>query len=450
MTDSAIPKLGFRANFRVLKGRTLAMGLALVVLSGAAGASAAPPASARTMTLSQAITIAKQKSPAIIAAREGAEVADAAADEARAGWLPSARLNASGSLHDVAPPSAGSTSAFQRVTLDARLAWTAWDFGRTWNNIEAASARATAAEERRRGQTLVAIREVVTAYFTVLLREEELETNKLTERSRQRQYAIAKELTARGLRPDIEELRARIAAESAKIDVQSAAGNLVVAKATLNAVLALEPQEELKLTKPTLPTFTESTEKVVQSAEKNRPEFAENRARVEAADASEKAARAEFFPSIGVSADLLLSGTKEANFIGRREVVAQITLSVPIFDYGVISRNRLGSHFASEQRAQLDGQRRTLQADSIQIATRFQVAKQNLQLAEKVSKASTAALAIMEARYQAGSSSALELFDTQEKEANARVNKVRSELGLAEATALLLAITGRMNLLDER
>lgn len=176
-----------------------------------------------------------------------------------------------------------------------------------------------------------------------------------------------------------------------------------------------------------------------------RPDVAEAEASLYAAHANVDAARAAFFPHIGLSADTGYTSNELSNLINPSNFIWSIGASLlqPIFDGGLLKAE---SDLAKAQQAQMVASyRKTVFTAFEEVETALsQVAADNSQLdllTEDV-RASAEAFRISELQYREGTIDILALLQTQQTLFTAEISLAQTKLARLEASVNLYASLG--------
>lgn len=413
----------------------------------------------RALTLSEVVSIARSRGTEAREARAVAEGRAAAADAAIAGYLPNARANVSGErtyLHSYQPDPTtggatlrGTPNAYLDSNVSMTVGWTAWDFGRTTSAVGAARAEARSATSLASSASNDVARQAATLFLTAVFDEELVAVAQATVQLRERHATLSRGLVSAGLRPPIEEARARVELLLAKLEVTKAEQRLAQDKVDLATALFMDSRDAMKLVRPTvLPALTADARYAAELALKNRPEVTAAAASVEAEEENVDAAKAERMPSIGLAITGTHRTTKsddDPRIVPMKSLTAMLTVSVPIFDWGVWGRipvARAGLAAAESRRA---GVHARVQGEAARAAHALRSATTLVDQAKAARELAAAALVVIEARYQAGRDGPFDLIEAAKADADARRETVRAELALAIATIDALAATGRMS-----
>ncbi len=407
------------------------------------------------LTLGSALVLAKTRSPAAREARAYRESADAGASAAIAGYLPSlsVRAGATQSWSESTYRASASrivenASEHLGAEASARIGWTAFDFGRTPSQVAAARADARAAALRAAGTTIDVERAVASAFLTAVFDEDFVDVERTTVKVRERHAALARGLVQSGLRPPVEEARARVELESARVALMGAEAAQQEDRVALATLLVLDPSAELSLVRPSmLPTLTDDPAVAARRAAERRPDVGAAEADVAARSEDLAATRAARLPRFGVDVEASQRWDRpdsDTMLFPSRALVATASVSVPIFDWALVGRARVleGQVEAAEARRTAATSR--VKGEAAQAAIRARTARAVVAQAKRTAELAAVALAVVEARYQTGVASPLDLFDAAGRDADARYGLVRAERALAIATVDLLAATGRI------
>jgi outer membrane protein len=255
-------------------------------------------------SLGELIDIAESNNPTTQAAWNRAKVNAASVGIAKSELYPTIIATVSGRNY-LNPILLYQTLTVQSLGIfdeEVHLAYTLVDFGARRTEITAAQARLVAANLSFNNEHLILIRQVSQAYFSLLrargLREaaeDSLNDARTTE-------TAAQARRNNGLATVPEVLEAKAATAKAAYDVQSAIGaeqveigNLARAVTTSPVKpLRVEPLDQLKIPDK----LNQSVEDAINTAFKERPDLHADEARVNAAQAEVKHARASYYPSL--------------------------------------------------------------------------------------------------------------------------------------------------------
>jgi outer membrane protein TolC len=263
------------------------------------------------LTLERAIALGLQNHPRIERSRHEVQAAEASTRGARAQYYP--WVSVQGIAKDGLPGAAGGLDLvglpgspfFDKVAIAVNVNFTAYDFGRTGNQVD--KARFTTASLRSREEAARAgiVWRVKTAYYHCLQAEEltrvareTLEERKLTARAAQVYYDA--------------NLRSKLDANLSQVNVKEAEAELVRAEnqgrssyAALNFAMGVAGRATYELEPaPADRPFAASPEGLIEKALASRPDLQAVNLEVQAEVASVNAARSERYPHIAAVASV--------------------------------------------------------------------------------------------------------------------------------------------------
>lgn len=366
------------------------------------------------INLDRAISLAREQSAAVLSARISAASASIAAETQAQAWQPN--LSASVGLSGNVDP----TDTFGAAQAQLSSSMPIWQGGALRAELAAARAGQVAADA---GLAQVE-QEVVAAVAAGLLAVGEAEALAAVRAEAQ---AAEEALLARiaayvdaGARTRADLLQQQAAVATARAEAQAATQAVLAARMALLTLLRLDPAADWQFVSPEVaPSLGQDVPALVQRA-LGRPELAAAEATVEAQVAGVDAAQAERWPalnlSVGASTGWLGTDptTVPTQLGSRAQGSATLSLSVPILDRGV---NRAAVAQAELSVAQASLSRDTLQ-EAATVAVYTQVAaiaaaEATLQATEARAAAATAALDVVQQRYDAGAATVAELAEAR-------------------------------------
>ncbi len=439
--------------------RTTAVWLALVLsllmpATAQEPPSAAPPVTDEPLTIGEAVRRSVSRNPAVQAARERAEQADAGTDIARSGRLPT--LDATVQYSKV--PEAGtfefpsfepgerpqlvSISATENTTASIEARQSVYDGGRVSAQISRAEAlldvalgNLAAAE----AQTALQTRE---SYYNALLARSLIASQELNLAAARQQLDVARAKFEVGTAAQFDVLRAQTTVSEAEQSLEEARNQARSAILNLNRLIAAPIAQDQRLVEPpTAPSPTRDVDALVAEALAQRGEVLAARAQFAAAEAGIEVARSERRPQIGVSAGYLVVGTESpAQSTG---VSISATAAMPIYDGGRIKANVSQATSAREEaRAGLDELLLEVEQDVRQQYLDLRTAQLTIATAESRLTQAQAAYEIATVRYEAQVGTAVEVADALATLAAARTNLDQARFNYNTAHARLQRALG--------
>lgn len=404
---------------------------------------ATPEATADVLTLGKAIETALAYNVETKIAGGQSRAARAEALAARSGLLPQVGLNAAYDLSfDV--PYGRANELNQNFNASLSADQLIFDFGRTRKRWHSAQAQARATEQSELATRQAVILNVCLAFLDLLETRALVAVGQKTLENNERHLEQTRALVEAGTRPTIDLVKLKSEVASARASLIQAVGNERIARAQLGFVMGqpLSPSVEIAEESFAPLTFeTLSTGRLFEKALANRPEFAAQRAAIQASTLQLEATEKNLWPSLYAGAGL---GWSWQHFT-EPYVSANVglKLSWSLFD-------GLGNKGAKEAaRANLSVEELRLTLKEQQIYTAIEEALLNVASAQSELTAMEEALAAAnellksaEDRYAAGVGNIIELTDAQYDVAEAESQRVRSYYALAAARANLLQAVG--------
>lgn len=431
---------------------------------GAAGAAtqASRQASAdEDLTLPLAVEIALRTNPLIRATATGREIADAQAQEARAGRLPLVQLSETwingnnpvfvfGSLLEqgrftqrnfdlgrLNNPDPLNNFRFG-VTIKAPL----FDQKQTATRVNVAQFRRQQAEAQS-DQVSQQIRfETLKAFYGVLLAQAKKEVADEAVKLAEADVKRSRDRVETGTTVTSDLLSAETQLAEFRQQQIQAEGEIIIAQAALNTALGLPINTERKaqgqlLTK----AFDVATQdEMIEQALRRRPDLARAGLASQASDEQVKGARNEFLPRVDLLANFGASRNNFVNGSGDYLIGASVTFN--LFDAG--RQARLNQAQASARLAASEQEHLTNQVrlEVVRAYQQYVSARERLVVAERVISYATEALRIVQDRYQEGLTTITEVLRAETAMARARTNLLATRYDYYVGYANLLLSAG--------
>ena len=413
---------------------------------------------ARVLTLAE-VERAAERQPQVMVARAATSIAQGQADQARAPLLPQISATAQytretgnyaanpvqKNLGTGAGTSTSLTTSFDYWQFDVGATQLLYDFGQTSQRYDAAEKTATAqsfAERTTRLQVMLGVRR---AYFNARAMKELVSVADETLRDQDRHLIQVDGFVQQGTQPPIALAQQQAAVANAKVLLITAQNNYETAKAQLNQAAGLGQDTEYDVADETLPPIgdeDQSLQALAPRALAARPEMATLEVQRQAQEATVRAAKGAYGPTLSAAAGAseigIALGDMVPNWYGG------LVMNVPIFQGGLTTAQvhtaEAGLQSVSAQRSVEELQVR-LDVDSARLAVR--AAKATIPAADEAATSAHEQLRLAEQRYAIGVGSIIELNDAQVANTSAAAQAVQARYGLASARAQLLAALGR-------
>lgn len=425
----------------------------LAALFPAALAAQAAEGTARPITLEEAVRLARQNSPQMIAARNAIDANEATVRTRKSAFLPtvSGSIGSSwgaGQTFD----NAGNIVNRNNITpwswsRRVSVNWTIFDgFDRNYQ-LAAARANVASAEANEVATEYSVAYSVSQQYYAALAARESRAAAQtaLTEATQNLRAATARIASGAATRSD--SLRAAIQVGNQQLAVLSAENDLQNANAALTrlvgtpfSVTAAESDTSLSAVTADSATLSQYllTAPAVRSAQ----------ASLAAANAGVRSSRTDYFPSLSTSYGLTnnISDTTFKLWQGRtlQNKSFSLSLSVPIFNglgrEETVQRARITE---SNARASLRDAEMLAQQQLVQYLGQLRLAQARIAIMQASLEAAQEDLRVQQQRYDLGASTQLELLTTQTQLNSARYNLVNARYQVRIAKAQLEQLLGR-------
>lgn len=374
----------------------------------------------QSLTLKQAQEIALRNHPRISQAELEALASKQVVNEVRAGFFPNVTFNATAvdafeSNTRLAAGGLNNPSVFDRNAEGLTATQLLTDFGRTahlLNSSQLYSRAQDANAEATREQILL---QVDVAFFAALKAQSVLVVARQTQEARSLLLDQVSALATNKLRSDLDLSFAKVSFEEANLLVAQAQNDVEAAFAVLAQLLGERQKRAYQLIEEPLPPATMvDGSAMVDTAISKRPDLARLRLERDAAEQYAKAQRALSYPTINAIGSAGLTPVRDPDHFDSRYAAAGVNLSLPIFDGGLNSAKRSEAQFRAEASAEkLRDAENTAVHDVRTAGLNLNYAFERLELTQKLSDNAGHAFELAEARYQAGSSSIVELSQAQ-------------------------------------
>lgn len=368
---------------------------------------------------------------------------------ARADRLPTLNLGASENAART-PADLNSTRQTQiSRRYDVSLGMTAFEldfWGRVQSLSEAARASFLATEEAREAFRLSLIADVANAYLTLQELNERIELARAALDTRQASRQLVRKRREVGLAGDLDYLAADSAYETARADFANLERSRAAAENALTLLVGSTPEKlpaGQRLVEQDIPMDIKV--EVPSSVLLARPDVRSAEQKLIAANANIGAARAAFFPRIGLNLAFgTASGALSGLFDGGSGAWSFApNLTLPLFDGG---RTQAGVDLAEARKVIAVAEyEKTIQQAFREVAdlltARVKLAEQ-LKAQEATEQAQTERLRLVDARYKAGASSYLEVLDAQRDAYAAQQGTVQVRRSLLASAAQLYKALG--------
>ena len=397
-------------------------------------------------TLREALALAYQTNPSLLAQRANQRALDESIVQARAGLRPSLDVTVSANYaRDYSGAPFGDPDS-DTGGASIGLSQTLWSGGRIGHGISAAEANILAGREDLRDIEQTVLTSVIQAYADVIRDGEILaiRQSNLGVLQRQLEEASARFEVGEITRTDVAQSESRLAQSEA--DLANARAQLSVSRAAYAAVVGQAPGDLEPM--PALPGIPTDFDAALDVALADHPSIRSAGYTQRAAEANVAAARAEYMPSARLTASYGGSTSDLANLndiADQTRFQAGATISVPLFTGGLNgSRVAQALERANVAQINVEGARRNvLQAVSSAYAQSIS-SRATLQAGEEAVRAATVAAEGVRQEAQVGLRTTLDVLNQELELRNAQITLASARRNEYVAQANLLAAMGRL------
>jgi outer membrane protein len=404
--------------------------------------------------MEQALQTAQQHAPELIEAEAVLRAAQARIGTARAPLLPQLAATAgyTRGTYNFArgttttgrePPSLWDTRNAFSVGL--RASQLIYDFGQAWALKDVAMHNAEAEEFRRNSTILEIAYSVRSAFLDAGKNRALVEVAQATLANQQRHLEQIQGFVDVGTRPLIDLAQSRTDVGNAKLSLLQAQNDYASAIVQLSRNMGTPDVTDYDVS-PALPAAEVqedvSVDELMKQGEGQRPEFVAFKRQLEAQEASERAIRGQYGPTLNLVGSADYTGLQIDAMVPNVSVGAQ--LNWPFYQGGLTnSRLREAQALTAQVRAQLETLRQDLRVAVTQASLSIRAARAALETAGDLVQLAKDRQALAEGRYQAGVGNTIELGDAELALRDAQTQRVSAEYDLALARALLHRTLGR-------
>src|SRR5438034_3039036 len=384
------------------------------------------------LTLEKAMELALSNHPSLRVASGTQAINEALVGQAQSGFYPQVQGTVGKTLR-----TSNSTSTFQgsgtpRITTgnttpfytnSVTLNQLFYDFGTTRSQVDTAQFNLKAANSDAETTVQTVVVNVQQAYFNLQQTQRLVTVNEEAINQFQKHLDLAKGRFKAGVAPKIDVTTAEVDLSNAQLNLITARNNALIARVTLNNAMGIQTTSPYRVQDPgQAEPYQVSLDEAVARAMQLRPEMISQRAQERAAEAAIKAAQGNFFPTVTSSATYTYSGI-EFPLVYNWNVNG--TVNVPIFS-GFLTKHQVAQARANllKTKATGDGLRQPILLEVSQALLNLEAARERLKLTAVTVDQAKERLALVEGRYKAGLSNAVEVTDAEVVLVNALANDV--------------------------
>ena len=428
--------------------RAWLLGISLLLGSAPAGAQAPK------ITLREAIERANQVQPGVISAEGSVRNAQARQRTASGAFLPSLNFNSGiGRSFSEGPqrvdPNTGQVitgnSTNQSITNSVSSNVDLFTGFRRGNEKKAAAANRSATEASLANVLNNQQLTTTNQFFDVLAAEQLLRVREASVRRAEEQLkvAVAKLHAGRGIRPD--SLRSVVTLGTAQLQLVNQRSALATAEANLGRLVGAEgpvgavDDSTLYALLPSLDTAALRQEAIAQA-----PSVRSAEASAASAQAAVKVAKAAYFPTLNLSANMSLNGSRanDYDFLQGRQF--NLGMSWPIFNRFQREQSIVTSQTSAENAlATAADSRRSVLANLSAAIASLEAARLTITITQTSVLAAEEDLRVQQERYRLGAATIVDVLTSQEALNQAEVDAVTARFDYVRARASISALIGR-------
>jgi len=424
--------------------------IAASVFLAAAQASAQKP----KLTLAEAIERANRVQPSVVQAFGTVRNAEARQRSATGAFIPSLSLNSGiGRSFSEGPqrvdPNTGQVisgnSTNQSVTNSISSNVDLFTGFRRGNEKKAANANRSAAEAGLLNARYTLQLTTTNQFFDVLAAEQLLRVREASVRRAEEQLKVSVALlhAGRGIRPD--SLRSVVTLGNAQLQLINAQTALATAEANLGRLVgedgpvgAVDDSAHYAVL-PAVDTAALRAEAMAQA-----PSVKAAEASAVSARAAIKVAKASYFPTLNLSANMSLNGSRanDYDFLQGRQF--NLGLSWPIFNRFQREQSIVSSQVSADNAAATaaESRRQVLASFTADVAA-LEAARLRIAITQTSVLAATEDLRVQQERYRLGAATIVDVLTSQEALDQAEVDSVTARFDYVRARAQISALIGR-------
>jgi outer membrane protein len=412
-------------------------------------------ATAHGETLQEALSMAYQTNPTLLAARAALRSVDEGVAIALSGWRPSLNVNGNvartrsetniigGAATTGAVFGSGTTLRTQQ-TVSAQFRQPVFRGLKTAASTEQAKAQVMAQRARLQSSEAQVLLDAATSYMDVLRDQAvvELQRNNVQVLTRQFEATNDRFNVGEITRTDVAQAQARL--EGAKASLIQAESDLARSRAAYENNVGKPP--ETLTAPPTAAGLPKALEEAVDAAIKANPQFIAADYTAQAAQDGVDVSRGDLLPSVDIEALYQKGWDTVANQSTATTAQARAVLTVPIYQQGSeYARLRQAKQVAGQRRLEADQARSDARESATAAYKAYEAATASIVSLKSQIEASRIALEGVQREAEVGSRTVLDVLDAEQELLNARVNLVRAERTQVVASYQLLSTIGRLN-----
>lgn len=371
----------------------------------------------RALSLQDALAIALQNSPDLLASRDQIRIAQYQVRAQYVPFNPTFNLSAQGNPYQVLIPNVGQVTTI--YTFQGTVQQLVYDFGRV--HFSALAARLSEKQTRQNYRTTLEklLQSVETTYYTVALAEVNVDIARQRVGERRMSLKVANDLYKAGFVAQYDVLQYQTQLGQALQDLLTSQGAAEKARESLVIALGLAPGTPIRLTPQPEPDAPPGDGQAgLAQALVRRPEVAALTWAIRSAEVQIRAAARLSSPSLYMTGQYTGTSSPFGRQFGTftySSFVPGLTLTIPVLDgrYAHWQRMQVEATLSQTQH-QLASMRRSVEQDVIQAFTDMETYWQQISIARATAAQAKEAYGIAMVRYREGFSNSIELLNAQD------------------------------------
>jgi outer membrane protein TolC len=266
------------------------------------------------------------------------------------------------------------------------------------------------------------------AYLQVIASEARADTAQAQVDTAQALYTQAADQVTAGTSPQIDGLRAQVELKTRQQQLIAAKNDIEIQKLALARTIGLSPGQQFNLTEksPYSPFEGMTVDEALKRAYAGRSDFQAAMADVRSAEYSKKAAQAERYPTLSLTADYGAAG-EHPSTDSHGVFDVRGTLNIPIYQGGVVRGDvAVADAKLQQDRERLDNLRGQIDSDVRTALLNLQSAQEQVTVAQSNIALAQETLSQARDRFSAGVTDTVEVVQAQEAVASANENYISS------------------------
>ncbi len=407
-----------------------------------------------TVTLEEAVRRAQQALPTVVQARSSVRTAEAQVRSAKGAYLPSLTANTTGATNFSAGPSRTDPVTQQVISGDRTSTSVSMGLSASVDlftgfrrGADSRSARATrsAAEASLTDQEFQAALSATQQFFDALAAQQLLAVREASVKLAEQQLVISVAKLRVGQATRSDSLRSLVNLGTAQSNLITARSDMARTQALLGRTIGVDGRVQATDDSAFYQTSVVlDTTQLTQEALARSPQVQAAEASAMAANASVRSAKAQYFPTLALSGNTSWSGNNSLDYQFFASRGLTLALSWPIFNRFQREQtieNRLAALDNAEAGA-ADAKRNVQASLATQYAA-LDAARARIDISHTSIEAAQEDLRVVNARYQAGAATILDVLTSQQALAQAQVDAVNARFDYLKAKAQIEALIGR-------